>query len=121
MKLLLDMNLTPRWVQFLEAAKFSVQHWSELGRPDASDKDIMEHAAKNGLSSLLMIYSLQYKKCKTKRIQLRAKDITPEAVGRVIVAALRQFEKELEGGALLTVDANRTRVRILPLPFSSGA
>jgi predicted nuclease of predicted toxin-antitoxin system len=125
MKLLLDMNLTPRWVQFLKAADFTAQHWSEIGRPDAPDKDIMDHAAKNDF--IVLTHDLDFsailaatKGRKPSVIQLRAKDITPEAVGHVVVAALRQSEEELEAGALATVDAHRARVRILPLPFARG-
>ena len=32
-----------------------------------------------------------------------------------VVAALRQMATELNDGALLTVDPNRTRLRVLPL------
>ena len=38
------------------------------------------------------------------------------AVGTQVVAALRQAREELTAGALLTVDPNRSRLRLLPLP-----
>lgn len=63
MKLLVDMNLSPRWVHALA-------------------------------------------------------DVTPEALGNQLVAALRQMEPELLQGALLTVDSGRTRLRVLPLQRS---
>jgi predicted nuclease of predicted toxin-antitoxin system len=50
MKVLLDMNLTPRWVLFLRDAGFEAQHWSQAGRPDADDDEIMSYAAKTHLS-----------------------------------------------------------------------
>jgi predicted nuclease of predicted toxin-antitoxin system len=52
-------------------------------------------------------------------VQLRAQNITPEATGAIIIVALRHAVAELEAGALLTVDANRTRIRILPLQTGS--
>ena len=48
-------------------------------------------------------------------VQIRAEDINPDVIGLQIVAALRQMADELEAGALLTVDSNRTRLRVLPL------
>jgi hypothetical protein len=35
--------------------------------------------------------------------------------GNQVIVALRQMASELEEGALLTVDPNRTRLRLLPL------
>jgi len=35
MKLLLDMNLSPRWVDLLCAAGFEAAHWAALGEPGA--------------------------------------------------------------------------------------
>jgi predicted nuclease of predicted toxin-antitoxin system len=48
MKLLIDMNLSPRWVATLAAAGFETAHWSSLGEPDAADHEIMAFAAANG-------------------------------------------------------------------------
>ena len=45
MKLLVDMNLSPRWVTFLVDAGFETSHWSTLGATDASDSEIMRFAA----------------------------------------------------------------------------
>ena len=48
-------------------------------------------------------------------VQIRADDLSPEAIGGRVVAALWLLAPELDEGALVTVDANRTRVRVLPL------
>ena len=48
-------------------------------------------------------------------VQIRAENISPEAIGEAVVRALRQMSAELEEGALLTVDPGRTRLRLLPL------
>lgn len=44
MRLLVDMNLTPRWVDLLTKAGFEAVHWSVVGTPDAPDSDLMSHA-----------------------------------------------------------------------------
>lgn len=47
--------------------------------------------------------------------QIRAEDVSPEVIGKQVIVALQQMASELEEGALITVDPNRTRVRVLPL------
>ncbi|MFP4087231.1 MAG: DUF5615 family PIN-like protein [Desulfobacteraceae bacterium] len=41
MKIVIDMNLSPHWVQLLVKAGHEAVHWSEVGAPNASDRDIM--------------------------------------------------------------------------------
>ncbi len=48
-------------------------------------------------------------------IQIRAANLAPEAIAAHVIAAVRQLGTELEAGALLTVEAGRTRARLLPL------
>jgi predicted nuclease of predicted toxin-antitoxin system len=120
MKILLDMNLTPRWAQFLQAAGFETFHWSQIGRADALDEEIMGYAA--GHDFVVLTHDLDFsailaatKGKKPSVIQIRAQNINPEAVGATIIAALRHSAADLEAGALLTIDADRTRLRLLPL------
>jgi predicted nuclease of predicted toxin-antitoxin system len=44
-KLLVDMNLSPHWVDRLNAAGLPAVHWSGVGRMDAADIEIMAYAA----------------------------------------------------------------------------
>ena len=48
-------------------------------------------------------------------IQVRTQDVAPAAIGKLAVNALRQFQSELEKGALIVLDEARARVRMLPL------
>jgi len=45
MKILIDMNLSPRWVNFLVAAGFETVHWSQIGAANAPDSEVMKWAA----------------------------------------------------------------------------
>ena len=45
--------------------------------------------------------------------QIRAQDLSPNVIGKQIVAALRHVQTELEAGALLTIESDRTRLRVL--------
>ncbi|WP_413815323.1 MULTISPECIES: DUF5615 family PIN-like protein [Bradyrhizobium] len=38
MRFLIDMNLSPSWVPFLQNAGFEAAHWSAVGAADASDR-----------------------------------------------------------------------------------
>ena len=120
MKLLLDMNLAPRWVPYLKAAGFETHHWSMVGRADASDEEIMAYAARLGL--IVLTHDLDFsailaatKRRKPSVIQIRAQNTSPDAIGLHILAALRHTASELEVGALLTIEPDRTRMRLLPL------
>lgn len=44
MKLLLDMNISPRWVHFLQENGIKAIHWMDCGVPDSPDKVIMKYA-----------------------------------------------------------------------------
>jgi predicted nuclease of predicted toxin-antitoxin system len=52
-------------------------------------------------------------------VQIRADDLSPERIGRRVIAAPAQARPELERGALLAIDVDRTRLRMLPLARST--
>ncbi len=125
MKLLVDMNLSPRWVQFLTKQGWQCFHWSSAGKPTATDAEIMKFAAQN--DCVVLTYDLDFSAIfvatqgnKPSVVQLRTKDISIEAVGHKLCAALKQTESELNQGALLTVHDNRTRIRLLPIKREIG-
>ncbi len=45
MKLPVDMNLSPHWIEFLAEAGFEATHWSTIGTGTESDTELMEWAA----------------------------------------------------------------------------
>jgi len=48
-------------------------------------------------------------------IQIRSEDLLPDGIGRLALAAIRQSMKDLEQGALVTIESRKHRVRILPI------
>ena len=49
MKLLVDMNLSPSWVDVLKQAGFdAILHWSEIGSPNAHDTILFVWAREHG-------------------------------------------------------------------------
>jgi predicted nuclease of predicted toxin-antitoxin system len=120
MKLLVDMNLSPRWVVRLVDAGFEAAHWSTLGVLDASDTEIMAFARDKGY--VVLTHDLDFGAIlaathgeKPSVAQIRAEDVSPDTIGRLVINALQQMTTELEEGALLTIDPGRTRLRVLPL------
>ncbi len=120
MKLVIDMNLSLRWVYVLKAAGFEAEHWSTLGVGNAPDIEIMAYAVTNGC--VVLTHDLDFSTMlaanrneKPSVVQIRAGDVSPEVIGKQVIAALRQMRTELEQGALLTIDLKRTCLRVLPL------
>lgn len=120
MKLLVDMNLSPRWVAVLAEAGIEAAHWSALGAHNAPDPVIMAYASANGY--VVLTHDLDFSAIlaathgeKPSVVQIRAEDVSPDVIGSQVIIALRQMASELEDGALLTVDPNSTRLRVLPL------
>ena len=120
MKLLVDMNLSPRWVGVLAGAGLEAAHWSTLGANNARDSEIMDYASANDF--VVLTHDLDFSAIlaathgeRPSVVQIRAEDVSPEAIGKQVINALRQMAFELQEGALITIDPGRARVRVLPL------
>lgn len=120
MKLLIDMNLSPRWISLLTDAGIEAAHWSTIGAENAPDAEIMAFAKTNNY--VVFTHDLDFSAIlaathgeKPSVVQIRGEDVSPDVIGTAVINALRQMTVELEEGALLTVDPNRTRLRVLPL------
>ena len=120
MKILVDMNLSPDWVAVLEPGGWDTVHWSNLGDPRAADSEIMAWAKQNGF--VVFTHDLDFGTALALTqaegpsvIQVRTQDVTPAVIGKLVVNALRQFQSELERGALIVLDEAHVRARILPL------
>jgi len=45
---------------------------------------------------------------------VRTQNVLPDALRVVLINAIEQFRRELEEGALISIDPQRARARILP-------
>jgi predicted nuclease of predicted toxin-antitoxin system len=120
MKLLIDMNLSPRWVNFLNDQGIASTHWSTVGAINAPDQMSMSYAREHNY--VVITLDLDFSAIlsatqgeKPSVVQLRADNSSPDIIGARVIAALKQMSTELNLGALITIDANRTRLRVLPL------
>jgi len=115
-----DMNLSPDWVAVLAPAGWETVHWSAIGNPRAADSEIMAWARKHGQAVFTHDLDFGTMLALTQAegpsvIQIRTQDVTPAAIEKLVVAALRRFQTELEKGALVVLDEATVRARILPL------
>lgn len=120
MKILVDMNLSPRWLEYLMSAGFECSHWSQIGPADAHDDELMRWAAEH--DHIILTSDLDFgailaanKERGPSVLQLRSDLLTPEAMGSAVLSALKQAEAELNSGALVSLDSARARLRLLPL------
>jgi predicted nuclease of predicted toxin-antitoxin system len=87
MRLLIDMNLTARWVLFLNEAGHEVVHWSSVGRISAKDSEICDYAREQ--SYVLLTNDLDFprilahtRQAAPSVVLLRGEPLVPETRGR---------------------------------------
>jgi predicted nuclease of predicted toxin-antitoxin system len=120
MKLLIDMNLSPVWVEVLAQSGIAAIHWASIGARDADDAQIMEHARRHGM--IVLTHDLDFGTLLAHSrhngpsvVQIRTQDLAPAVLAPVLARALFQFETVLAEGAVVTILPDRSKVRILPL------
>ena len=120
MKILVDMNLSPEWVEVFMRHGLSAVHWSTVGDPRAEDPVLMQWARDNGyvvfthdldFGTLLALTQAE----SPSAVQVRTQDVTPRYLEAIVIDALKRYESLLEAGALMVLDEGKSRVRILPL------
>ena len=106
------------------AAGLDAIHWSAIGDPRATDRSIMQWARGNG--NVVFTHDLDFgailaatQASGPSVIQIRAENVLPEDAGDAVMAAILRFRDGLEQGALISVDPEKSHVRILPLDFSA--
>ena len=118
--LLIDVNLSPEWVDVLNDAGFQAVHWSTVGDPAAPDDEIMAWALAHGQTVFSHDLDFSAMLALTRAtgpslVQLRGPKVLPEQIGPLLIQALRRFEADLQAGALLLIEPGRSRARLLPL------
>jgi predicted nuclease of predicted toxin-antitoxin system len=120
LKILIDMNMSPLWVQFLKENGIPAAHWSELGSVDSPDPTIRDRAEADGYSILTRdldfgaLLAIHHHQLPTV-IQIRAQAADPDSIGAQLLIALKELENEVARGVLITIEQTRTRIRLLPI------
>jgi predicted nuclease of predicted toxin-antitoxin system len=121
MRLLIDMNLTPRWVLFFASAGHEAVHWSSVGAKTATDGEICGYARQHGF--LILTNDLDFPQILAHTRQeapsvvlLRGEPLVPEVRGPALLGALQDCAEELDRGAIVMLDwMDNPRARVLPL------
>ena len=120
MKILIDLNLSPAWVPVLEEAGHTASHWSTIGSLNVPDREVLLWAKANGY--LLFTHDLDFGAILAATeaegpsvIQIRAQDVSPDHAKTALLNIINQFSENLLQGALISVDEEKSRVRLLPL------
>jgi predicted nuclease of predicted toxin-antitoxin system len=92
MKVLIDVNLSPEWVAFLNTDGIEAIHWSAIGRSNASDAEILGHALQ--FHCIVLTQDLDFGAilsatgvARPSVIQIRAGRVHPSTLGTQVVAA----------------------------------
>jgi predicted nuclease of predicted toxin-antitoxin system len=121
MRILVDMNLTPRWLSLLQSDGHETVHWSSIGAPRATDREICDYARARQMIILTNDLDFPQILAHTREagptvIILRGEPLTPERRGESLLQAMKAHAPELLAGAILSIDwSGRSRSRILPL------
>jgi len=120
MRILIDMNLSPEWVKEFSRFGIDAVHWSTVGRYDAPDSVLMEWARMN--DHIVFTHDLDFgtalaltKAEKPSVIQVRTQNVTIAHLSKMMIHTLQNHTDFLEKGALIILDEDKKRIRILPL------
>ena len=120
MKILIDMNLSPDWVEVLNRAGHDAVHWSTVGDARAPDTQLLDYARDH--AQLLFTHDLDFsvllastRQTGPSVLQVRTHNLLPDAIGALVCSILADHAAAFQQGALASVDEASARVRILPI------
>lgn len=120
MRILVDMNLPPRWTRFPLDHGHDATHWSAEGDMRAPDFELLRWAREKGC--VVLTHDLDFglllsmtQEAGPSVVQVRTQDVTPEAIGSVVIAALAEHADSLGRGAPLSIQGQTARLRVLPI------
>jgi predicted nuclease of predicted toxin-antitoxin system len=118
--ILIDVNLSPDWVNFLEAAGYKAIHWSTIGDCDTPDSEIMSYALQ--FHCVVLTQDLDFgtilsttSASQPSVILIRAGRVNPSRPGVQVLSAVAELAGLEAQGAVITIDHRRTRMTLLPL------
>ena len=118
--IVLDLNLAIEWPEFFRNNGWNADHWSAIGDIRASDAEILAWAKENG--RIVVTSDLDFGALLAMSgangpsvILIRSRDHQPSVIGNVLVDVMKRHESALEYGALMVMDTESFRVKILPI------
>jgi predicted nuclease of predicted toxin-antitoxin system len=120
LKILIDMNLSPEWEQVFDKNNIQAVHWTKIGAFNAPDADLMNWARDN--EHIVFTHDLDFgtalalsKAEAPSVIQVRTQNVTVKHLEALVIPIFKKYSNVLNKGALIIIDEQKERVRILPL------
>jgi predicted nuclease of predicted toxin-antitoxin system len=119
MRIVVDMNLSPRWAVRLSGLGHDAVHWSAVGDPRATDESVLAWARSEGrvivthdrdFPALLRIAGT----AGPSVVLVRQADPGAGLLATFVSEAISAHQSALERGAVLVIDRRGARVRQLP-------
>ena len=101
-KLLIDMNLSPQWIEALADAGIEARHWSKVGDGAASDREVFHSRSRLQPDSRSRGWPF------AQRVLLRTHRLLPSDSATSVVEVLRRHPAEIETGAVVVVSPDRS-------------
>lgn len=121
MKLLVDANLSPRLVSLLTQAGHDVSHVFDLGIGEADDETILaralveERAVVTADTDFVTMLALTGAELPSVVLVRRDTGRRVAALASLLVANVAPLDAEIRKGCIVVVEADRVRVRSLPI------
>ncbi|MEI7894243.1 MAG: DUF5615 family PIN-like protein [Myxococcales bacterium] len=120
MKILVDVNISPRVVAALRAEGFAAVRVNDIIPACSPDEDVLAEAVRIGavlvsqdqdFSAILATSGAM----QPSHVNLRVSFVDPDRIAKIIAAVMRAVPDDLAAGALVSVDDVRVRVHRLPV------
>lgn len=120
MKLLLDQGVPRRAAALLRDAGVEATHVAEVGLSAADDADILAWCRTKGAVAVTLDTDFHAQialsgMATPSAIRIRIEGLKGPEVSRLLLSVLETHRSGLEAGALVTIDAKRSRLRRLPI------
>jgi len=120
LRFLADIHISPRTVKALQSEGHDIVHITGFLPATETDRRIVEFAAEEGhviVTQNLDFSALVVKRGKSKPsvLSFRVSNAKPDHITEVLKSVLVTVSKELEKGAIISVDDRGVRIRLLPI------
>ena len=120
MRILVDVNFSHAWVGAFTSQGIEAVHWTTIGDPCAADDEVMQYGRDHGY--VVFTHDLDYgallaltRARGPSVLQIRAQNVLPVATADLVMKVLIAHASVFEAGALVTIDQQNARIRVLPI------
>lgn len=119
-KLLADLHISPLTIEFLQKNGYTISRVTEYLPPTASDEEIIRLSISQ--QAVILTQDLDFSALIAKSgkpgpslLSLRLGHAAPLRVSQLLLAILPVVVKDLEEGAIISIDDSGIRIRKLPI------